>query len=297
MPAAELEITADLVRRLLDAQQPDLAGLPLKLLANGWDNVVYRLGSELLVRLPRRKLAAQLLVNEQRWLPVLKAKLPLPIPAPVRIGIPDHSYPWPWSVVPFLPGRVAAENPPSDLRDAAVILAEFLAALHAPAPPDVPVNPYRGVPLPNRRAAVFENLAAVADLVDPTAVKQLWDAAAAVPAWDAEPVWLHGDLHPANILVDRGRLSGVIDFGDITAGDPAADLSVAWMLLPAEHHETFRNAYRDAASHLVDSVIWLRARGWALTLSLAFLAHSADNPQLFRIGQSTIGAVLGNGAL
>jgi aminoglycoside phosphotransferase (APT) family kinase protein len=105
-------------------------------------------------------------------------------------------------------------------------------------------------------------------------------------------VWLHGDLHPANILVDRGRISGVIDFGDITAGDPAADLSVAWLMLPAEHHHAFRHTYRNAASHSVDDDIWVRARGWALTLSLAFLAHSADNPQLFQIGHRSIGAVL-----
>jgi len=292
MPAAELDITPDLVRRLLQAQQPDLAGRPIELMANGWDNVVYRLGSELLVRLPRREIAANLVVHEQRWLPVLQARLPLPIPAPVRIGNPDLGYPWSWSVVPFLPGQVAAQNPPPDLRDAAVVMAEFLAALHTPAPADAPVNAYRGVPLANRRTAVFENLAAVADLVDPTAVKRVWDAAIAVPAWGADPAWLHGDLHPANILVDRGRISGVIDFGDITAGDPAADLSVAWMLLPAEHHDAFRNIYRTAASHAVDDDIWVRARGWALTLSLAFLAHSADNPQLSRIGRRTIGAVL-----
>ena len=109
-------------------------------------------------------------------------------------------------------------------------------------------------------------------------------------------MWLHGDLHPANILVDRGRISGVIDFGDITAGDPAADLSVAWMLLPAEHHDAFRIAYRTAASHAVDDDTWVRARGWALTLSLAFLAHSADNPQLSKIGCRTISAVLADSA-
>jgi aminoglycoside phosphotransferase (APT) family kinase protein len=292
MPAAELDVTPDLVRRLLEAQQPDLAGLPIDLMANGWDNLVYRLGGELVVRLPRRAMAAELVVHEQRWLPLLQSRLPLPIPAPVRIGKPDLGYPWSWSVVPFLPGQVAAHEPPADPRAAAVILAEFLAALHISAPPDAPKNPFRGVPLANRRTAVFENLGAVADLVDPTVVQSSWDAAIAAPEWDANPVWLHGDLHPANILVDRCRISGVIDFGDITAGDPAADLSVAWMMLPAEHHVTFRNAYRDAASHAVDDHLWVRARGWALTLSLAFLAHSADNPQISQIGHRTIGAVL-----
>ncbi|MER7151067.1 phosphotransferase [Streptomyces lydicus] len=51
---------------------------------------------------------------------------------------------------------------------------------------------------------------------------------------------LHGDLHPANILVDRGRIRAVIDFGDITSGDPATDLSVAWMLFTAEQRVALR---------------------------------------------------------
>ena len=103
----------------------------------------------------------------------------------------------------------------------------------------------------------------------------------------------HGDLHPANILVHRGRISGVIDFGDITAGDPAADLSVAWMLPPADCRGAFRDAYRAASGHADSDDTWARARGWALALSLAFLAHSADNPLIAAIGHRTIGAVLG----
>lgn len=293
MPAAEVDVSTDLVRRLLKAQQPDLADLPIKVMANGWDNVMCRLGDDLLVRLPRRELAARLVVHEQIWLPILQPRLPLPIPAPVRVGQPDLGYPWSWSIVPFLPGRVAAQDRPADLHDAAVSLGKFLGALHVPAAPDAPINPFRGVPLEDRRAAVFQNLSAVGDLVDRSAAIYLWDAVVAAPAWDQSPVWLHGDLHPANILVHRGRISGVIDFGDITAGDPAADLSVAWMLLKAEHHEVFWNAYRDAALHAVDDDLWVRAQGWALVLSLAFLAHSADNPQLSDIGHRTINAVLG----
>jgi aminoglycoside phosphotransferase (APT) family kinase protein len=105
-------------------------------------------------------------------------------------------------------------------------------------------------------------------------------------------VWLHGDFHPANILVHRGRISGVIDFGDVTSGDPATDLSVAWMLLPAECHDAFRAAYRTASGYPDSDDTWVRARGWALALSLAILAHSADNPLMTEIGHRTIGAVL-----
>ena len=292
MPAAEVDVSADLVRRLVAAQQPDLAHLPVEVMANGWDNVMCRIGDALVARLPRRALAARLVVHEQRWLPVLSPRLPLPVPAPVRTGQPGLGYPWRWSIVPFLPGRVAARNPPADPRDAAVSLGAFLGVLHAPAAPDAPVNTTRGVPLADRGAAVAGNLNAVGGLVDRTAVMRVWDAALAAPKWARPPVWLHGDLHPANILVHGGRVSGVIDWGDITSGDPAADLSVAWMLLPAECHDAFRDAYHAAAGHAADGVTWARARGWALALALVFLAHSADNPLLEQIGHRTMNAVL-----
>jgi len=288
MPAAEFHVSLGLVRRLLAAQQPDLAHLPVAVMANGWDNLICRLGGELVVRLPRRAMGANLIVHEQRWLPVIAQRLPLPIPAPVRTGRPALGYPWPWSIVPFLPGRVAAEEPPADLADAAADLGRFLGALHVPAPPDAPVNPFRGVPLAERSAVVAENAGILSGLIDRRAVTRMWDAVVATPRWDGPPVWLHGDLHPANILVDRGRISGVIDFGDITSGDPAADLSVAWMFLPARYHD----AFRAASEHGADDETWARARGWALALSLAFLAHSADNPLIAGIGQRTIETVL-----
>ncbi|WP_406318580.1 aminoglycoside phosphotransferase family protein [Streptosporangium sp. NBC_01639] len=292
MPAAEVDVFPELVRRLLAAQRPDLAHLPVEVMANGWDNVMFRVGDTLVARLPRRAVAARLLVHEQRWLPVLAPRLPLPVPAPVRAGQPGLGYPWPWSIVPFLPGQVAARMPPADLRDAAVSLAGFLGALHTPAAPNAPMNPNRGIPLADRSAAVIQNLGVLGRMVDRRAVMRAWEAAVAVPTWSRSPSWVHGDLHPANILVHRGRISGVIDFGDITSGDPATDLSVAWMLLPTEYHDAFQNAYRTAGEYAPDDHIWARARGWALALSLAFLAHSADNPLIAEIGHRTFNAVL-----
>jgi aminoglycoside phosphotransferase (APT) family kinase protein len=114
MPAAEVDVTAELVRQLLAEQHPDLAGLALGVLANGWDNMVCTVGADLLARLPRRAQAAELVAREQRWLPVLAPRLPLPIPAPVRVGRPAGGFPWSWSVVPFFPGQVAALAPPDD---------------------------------------------------------------------------------------------------------------------------------------------------------------------------------------
>ena len=293
MPPAEVAVSPDLVRRLLATQQPDLAHLPVTMMTHGWDNVMCLVGDGLVARLPRREMAVTCLVNEQQWLPSLASRLPLPVPAPVRIGRPGHGYPWLWSIVPFLPGRPAAGNPPADFRDAAAGLARFLAALHTPAAPDAPVNPFRGIPLADRATMNARNLAAVDGRVDRGAVTRVWETALAAPVWDRPPVWLHGDLHPANILVHGGRLSGVIDFGDITSGDPATDLSVAWMLLPSGQHEVFQAEYGAAAGHPAGADLWARAKGWALAFSLMFMAHSADNPQLAGVGQQGLRAVLG----
>jgi aminoglycoside phosphotransferase (APT) family kinase protein len=112
-------------------------------------------------------------------------------------------------------------------------------------------------------------------------------------------VWLHGDLHPANILVNDGQVSGVIDFGDITAGDPASDLSVAWMLLPPGCHAIFWSAYQAASGRAggpADDALRARARGWALNLAVVFLAHSEDNPVLRQVGRRTLSAVLDQAA-
>lgn len=294
MPAAELEIGPDLVRALLAEQHPDLADRPLSLLANGWDNVLFRLGGDLVVRLPRRGAAVDLVLHEQRWLPHLAPRLPLPVPVPVRTGRPTDRYPWPWSVVRYLSGEVAARAAPDDADGAARDLAAFLAALHAPAPDDAPRSPVRGVPLPARAEAVSRNLGTARRILPAGTVDDLdavWRTAADAPGWSADLVWCHGDLHPANVLVDHGRISAVIDFGDLTAGDPATDLSVAWSFVPAEARSRFWDAYADAGGPVDDALV-LRARGWATALALVLVTHSADEPLLRRVGHTTLDAVL-----
>jgi len=293
MPAAEVDVSVDLVRELLAVQHADLAALPLQVLANGWDNLLCRLGDDLIVRLPRRAQAASLVADELRWLPALAPRLPLPVPAPVRAGLPGCGYPWHWSIVPFLPGEPAAIQPPGDAGVAAVALAEFLAALHTAADPEAPVKPYRSGPLAVRDELFGQAIRRLEGSIDTTAVTSAWASALAAPPWDGPPVWLHGDLHPANILVDRRRISAVIDFGDITAGDPAADFGVAWMLLTADARGTFRAAYAEASEHGLADEMWTRGRGWALALALVFLAYSADNPMMAGIGERTLAAVLG----
>jgi aminoglycoside phosphotransferase (APT) family kinase protein len=284
-PSAEIDIDEPLVRDLLSEQQPTLADRPMRFVASGWDNVVVRLGTDLMIRLPRRAAAAQLVLNEQRWLPMLAPSLPLPVPTPVFAGVPSGQYPWAWSICPWLPGESAAAAPPSDPHDAALALASFVVALHRPAPPDAPENPFRGVHLRQRADAVRQRLGSLGDVIDADRVHRVWDDLRATPEWDGAPMWLHGDLHPSNMLTDHGKLSAIIDFGDITSGDPATDLALAWMMFERRERAVFRSA---AA---IDDNCWRRAAGWALNLSLAYMTGD-DTTSMPSIGRATLAAVL-----
>jgi aminoglycoside phosphotransferase (APT) family kinase protein len=288
VPAAEVRIDEALIRALLHAQHPDLADRPLRIVAEGWDNVLARLGDDLVVRLPRRALAAGLIEHEQRWLPALAARLPLPVPVPVRTGVAGAGFPWSWSVCRWFEGANAAIAPPADPARAVASLVAFLAALHRCAPFDAPANAFRGVPLAARDTNVRRYLAAAGPVIDQAAARRCWDAACALPPYDGPSLWVHGDLHPGNIVVRGGAIAAIVDFGDVTAGDPAVDHAVAWMLFAPAERARFRAALG------VDDVAWRRAAGNALAHGLACLAGSADAAPIAAVGRRTLDAVLGD---
>jgi len=291
-PAAEVEIDARLIRRLLAAQAahaiPGTAALALEKVAEGWDSEVWRLGEDYAVRLPRRALAAPLVLHEQAVLPGVAqrlAPLGVRVPLPVVNGVAADGYPWAWSVVPWIDGERALDESPSERGAWAVTLAETVDALHVDAPADHPINPFRGVPLATRTDAVHERLRALRetgtlDAASVTALQGIWQAGLSAPAWDRPPVWIHGDMHPGNLVAYGGRLAGIIDFGDVTAGDPAYDLAVAWLAFDA----TGRARFIAATGARYDAATWVRAHAWAAAVVLTLLAHSDDNPDYFALG-------------
>lgn len=288
MPVAEVDITVDLVRALLRAQHPDLGELRIVELANGWDNVIFRLGDELTVRLPRREMSARLIDHEQAVLPHLADVLPISIPAPVRVGRPALGYPWSWSVNPWISGTIAATTAVTDPTQEAQRLGEFMAALHSIAPPDAPPNPYRGHFIGDNTAVNVERASGL-DWGDEMLAR--WHRLVDVEPWPHAPTWIHGDLHGANILIDAGEISGVIDFGDVCGGDPATDLSIAWSMFDADDRGVFRTAAA-TGEHAVDDATWQRAEAWALHFAVIYTLHSADNPTMGAIGQQLRAALL-----
>jgi aminoglycoside phosphotransferase (APT) family kinase protein len=290
-PEADIHVDEALVARLISAQHPDLLA-PLRLVADGWDNEVFRLGDDLAVRIPRRQVAAQLIAHEQAWLPQLAARLPVPVPAPVRNGTPSDLFPWPWSIVRWVDGVDGADVSGAERASVARPLAEFVAALHTVAPVDAPYNPVRGVPLATRDDAVRGRLEHLSERTDVSGLTAHWERALAAPPWDGPPIWLHGDLHPGNLLLgvlgsdpgpNRGRrLAAVIDFGDLTAGDPATDLATAWLTFEPDARETFRTRLDELTP--TDPATWSRALGWAVAMGSALAAHSDDNPRMAALG-------------
>lgn len=287
MPAAEVAVDPSLLHRLLREQHPDLAHLPLRVAAHGWDNVLIRIGPDLAARLPRRAAAATLIEHEQRVLPRLAPHLPISVPVPVRRGGPAAYYPWAWSVVPWLPGDHAGIMPAPARDDLAPALAGFLSALHVPAHPDAPSNPVRGVPLA-ARAEAFRARMIPGAFAGSLQLRNSFDRNAAAPVYDGPPLWLHGDLHPLNLLVCGGQLSAVVDFGDVTAGDPAADLATAWLTFTAAGRAEFRRRYTGP----LDAATWRRGRAWAAGVVSALLSASDDSPQLAAIGRHGLNELL-----
>ena len=296
MHADEARIDVALVRHLLARQFPQWAGLAIEPVpSSGTDNALFRLGVDMVVRLPRRERTAETLQKERRWLPTLAPRLPLAVPVPLAEGMPTEALPWTWSVYRWLEGDDATVAPPADSPRLAADLARFLTALQridtAGGPGPGEHNFDRGEPLVARDASTRVAIAALDAEIDARAATTAWEGALHAPDWSSSPVWIHGDLDRRNVLVRDGRLSAVIDWGCLGVGDPACDVMVAWKVLT----EDTRDAFRDAAS--VDAATWARGRGWALSQAVGALSYYTPetNPGLVVEARRWLAEVLGTG--
>ena len=292
MHAEEVDTDVSLVRRLLAAQFPHWAHLPIEAVRSaGTDNAIYRLGDDMAVRLPRIHWAIAQVDKEQQWLPKLAPHLPLAIPVPLGKGVSAEGYPWHWSIYQWLTGENATIERIDDLHQAATELAQFLAALQridsTGGPRPGTHNSGRGVPLVMRDADTRAAITSLGNMLDADAVTAAWDSALRATVWNGPPVWIHGDLQPGNLLVEKSQLSAVIDFGCLGVGDPACDLMIAWTLLSGASRKVFRSTLA------VDDATWARGRGWALSVALIALPYYLNtNPVIVSSARHTIDEVL-----
>ena len=279
MHADEMPVDHELVRELVDRDRPEWADLPLtQLPASGSTNSLWRLGPELLVRLPRLPGGSATIVTEARWVPELAAALPVAVPRVVHVGEPGAGYPERWSVVGWLAGDVPTPGGVGDSAGLARDLAAVVVALGGIVVPvealtDPALQGYRAEPLAGMAETVTEAVAAclsILDLdLDLDAAEREWQRVLALPGADRPhpPRWVHADLVAENLLVSEGRLSAVLDFGGLCVGDPAVDLGVAWELLGPADRELFRTASGASDED------WALGRGWALALALNTLPY------------------------
>jgi aminoglycoside phosphotransferase (APT) family kinase protein len=272
----EAEIDAALVSRLLTEQFPHWAGAPVRVVeSSGTDNVTFRVGADLAVRLPRTERTQGQVRKDVTWMPRLAPHVPLAIPEPLALGRPSEDYPFDWAVYRWLDGEPFQLDRLTDPIAAARGLAEFVRCLQrvdttgAPVPPADPFS--RGTPLAPRDALFREALEELRDEFDTGLMLAAWEASLAADTWDGTPRWIHGDLMAGNVLVSGGELSAVIDFGTAWAADPAGDLLPAWYLFEADS----RRAFRDAME--VDQDTWTRARGWVLSMELIVIPYYRAN--------------------
>lgn len=292
----ELTVDDQLVRRLVDAQFPQWRDRRLRRLPpKGTDNQLYRLGDDLLLRLPRIDWAADSPAREHAWLPRLAPHLPLPVPEPVALGEPANEYPFQWLVVTWLDGVTVTGRHLGDAEDnvawdgLATEVAEFLVTLRGIDATGAPLKTdgSRGAPLADCDAWVREWTERAGDRVDGAAVLASWEESLAAPAWSGPPCWLHADIHEGNLLTRGGRVTGVIDWGAMGAGDPAVELNTVWGFLPPEVAPDFREAMG------LDNAAWLRGRGWALVPSISGLVYyERTAPRLARLAARTVARIL-----
>jgi aminoglycoside phosphotransferase (APT) family kinase protein len=287
-------ITADLVQAMVQVEFPQWKHLVVRPVAvSGWDNRSFRMGEDMLVRVPSAARYVAQVEKEQRWLPYLASRLSLQIPRPLALGRPCLNYPWPWSVYEWIEGDAVSQSNNLDQSRLANDLAEFLRALQkidvSEAPIPGPHNFYRGG---NLRVYDEESRSAIAALtgrIDTNAASAVWNEALSTQ-WRDAPVWVHGDMSDGNLLVRNGRLAAVIDFGSMAVGDPACDFYPAWTFLSQEARNIFRSALNP------DPATWNRGRGWALWKGLITLASDTPSKAATQWAESIITSVLQDAA-
>ena len=282
-PDKEIEIDKKVIRSLIDTQFCDLSSLPIEFLDSGWDNENYRLGSKYLVRLPRRKESANLIENEIKWLSFLESKLPIKIPASIKMGQPTNFYPWKWTINPWFEGDTADKAGLDDSE--ALLFVSFLKILHQHSPGDGPVNHYRGVDLEKKAKDVkdrIERLKLKTRLITKK-IEKLWDTALTTSKSN-ENCLIHGDLHPQNIIVEDKKIKAVIDWGDITTGDPANDVASLWMIFNNKKTRQIALTEYGASQVLIN-----RSIGWAIFFGTLLLDTGwGINEQLTNIGSQIL---------
>ena len=249
---------------------------------------MYRLGNDLVVRLPRTGEYSAALVREAEVLPRLGPLLPVRIPEVVAVGEPTEAYPSPWTVMRWIPGATLDDGEVDvDMVAVAEQLGAFVAAMRSIDLPGTHSSNQRGRALITADDWVRASIAAISDEFDGARLSTIWDEGLDLPPWDGHPTWIHGDPLPGNLLIHERQLAAVLDFGECALGNPTHDLVAGWWVFD----EPARTAFRTCAS--IDDATWQRARAWALCGATGAVAYyRRSNPAFANQARATVRRVL-----
>ncbi len=269
-------ITLNLAKKLIATQFPEYFHLNVtEVEAQGHDNRIYRIGDDMLIRMPTTEVYALKVPIEQALLPKLAKQLSIAISETVKMGLPSDDYPYPFSIYKWLNGESANHLTLSEkaLAHIASALANFLTELQAisnlKGPSPGQHNWWRGDHISVYDKGAKEQIANLRDIINAEHALDLWEKACATK-WENTAVWIHGDFASGNILIKDNKLSGIIDFGGTALGDPACDLVIAWTFLKGNSRKIFQDAMA------LDDDTWLRAKAWALWKATFELSQSQD---------------------
>jgi len=263
----EVDVDVSLVRELVAEQFPEWGDLDLRQVPlTGTDNVIFRLGDDMGIRVPRIYWAVSQVDHELEWLDRFAPHLPVEVPIPLAKGEPGRGYPYSWLVYKWLDGEDLSHCHIEDPSRLASDAAEFVLALQQVDPTGAP-RQYRVLSKEDdsARAAIRE----LDGVYDADLMTAIWDAALEAEPLSRQNVWAHNDLLPGNLLTQNGRLTGVIDWSLASAGDPARDGMLAWAF-PPEARAVYRNALG------FDDATWARARGWVVIQCAQYIPYYAD---------------------
>ncbi len=281
-PTAEIEIDEQLAQALISEQFPELAHNKIQFVASGWDNTNFKLGTDYVLRIPRRAIGAELLEKEIHWLSRLKPLLPIPIPAVVHIGKPTSHIPWNWAIYPWYNGATADLEPLASKE--ALRLIGFLQVLHQNQPNPGPINPFRSMPLAEKADDTIKRVEAIEakEPIYSSKLLEIWERALATPVVDS-PCLIHGDLHPLNIITKENTIAAIVDWGDLCLGDPATDLASLWILFADRAVRQEALTHYGATEHLI-----ARAKGWAFFCSTVLLETGLEDEKYWGIGKRIV---------
>ncbi len=291
MNSQRVIIDTSLARRLIASQFPQWKTLSISPIAtSGWDNRTFHLGKNMSIRLPSAADYELQVEKEHQWLPQLAPRLPLSIPIPLAMGKPEHGYPWKWSIYQWLDGETVASARIENLSELAIDLANFLTALQkidtTGGPSPGLHSFFRGGSLSVYDRETRHSISSLKNKIDVAMATKVWEAALST-SWKSPPVWVHGDISAGNLLVRNGKLSAVIDFGQLAIGDPACDLVINWTLFHGKSRELFQKMLP------LDQGTWARAHGWVLWKALVVAAelttpNNSESKQCWRVLEDVI---------